>query len=153
MLIAKTAIAAPGEENAVARFGEIGDQGVVVRLEDLGAHGHAQNDIATLGTGAAAAHAVSALLRLEMLLVAIVDEGVQPFDGFCPDIAALAAVTPIGTSELYEFFAAKADAARTPIARAEIDLCLIEELHGEWLGPRGQRCARGVQARSGIKAG
>ena len=78
---------------------------------------------------AVAAHAMPAGLRLEMLLVAIVDQRVQPVDRLREDVAAAPAVAAIGTAELDEFLAAKRDRARAAVAGADVDLGLVEELH------------------------
>jgi hypothetical protein len=53
------------------------------------------------------AHAVDAFLRLEVLLIAIVDQRVQPVDGLDDDIAAVAAIAAGGTAELDELLAAE----------------------------------------------
>ena len=45
------------------------------------------------------------------------------------DIAAAPAVAAVGAAELDELLAAERDAARSAIARADIDLRLIEEFH------------------------
>jgi hypothetical protein len=73
---------------------------------------------------------VAAGLGLEVLLVAVVDQRVQAVDGFGPDIAASRAVPAIGPAELDEFLAPERDRAGAAIAGADIDFCLIKELHG-----------------------
>ena len=75
--------------------------------------------------------------RLEMLLVAVVDERVQPVDAFRPDVAATPAVAAVGAAELDELLAAEGERAVPAVAGADIDLGLIEELH---LSPSG--CSR-----------
>ena len=52
------------------------------------------------------------LLRLEMLLVAVVDERVQALDALDEDVAAAAAVAAVRTAELDEFFAPERDRSR-----------------------------------------
>ncbi len=64
-----------------------------------------------------------------MLLVAVVDQRVEAVDAFGHDIAAAPAVAAVGTAELDEFLAAERDAARSAVARANVDLGLIEEFH------------------------
>jgi hypothetical protein len=44
-------------------------------------------------------------LRLEMLLVAIVDQRVQPVDDLQPDVTATAAIAAVRPAELDELFA------------------------------------------------
>ena len=84
------------------------------------------------------AHAVGALLRLEVLLVAIVDQRVEPVDDLDDDVAAAAAIAAAGPAELDEFFAAERHAAVPAVAGADIDLCLVEEFHGT--GKAGAAC-------------
>ena len=54
---------------------------------------------------AIAAAAVHAGLRLEMLLVAIVDQRVEAVDALDPDVAAAAAIAAVRAAELDEFLA------------------------------------------------
>ncbi len=75
------------------------------------------------------AHAIGALLRLEMLLVAVIDQRVQSVDDFDDDVAAAAAIAAGGTAELDELLAAERHAAVAAVAGADIDLCFIEEFH------------------------
>ena len=93
MQIAEAAIAALEQHEALADRRDVGDQRLAVLLEDLRAGGYLQHDIGAAGAGAVAPHAVHAGLGLEMLLVAIVDEGVQTVDAFDDHVAAAAAVT------------------------------------------------------------
>src|SRR3712207_5260694 len=99
MLVAAAAVSASREQHPVAGMDEIGNHRRIVGLEDLGSDRHAQDDIAALGAGTALAHAVAALLGLEMLLIAIVDKGVQPVDGLGPNVPALATIAAIGPAE------------------------------------------------------
>ena len=86
-------------------------------------------DVGALGAGAVAAHAVDAGLGLEMLLVAIVDQRVQPVDRLHPDVAAAAAVAAVRPAELDELLAPERDRAGAAVAGADIDLGLVEEFH------------------------
>ena len=76
--------------------------------------GHLQHHVGALGAGAVLAHAVAAGLGLEMLLVAVVDERVEPLDAFRPDVAAAAAVAAVRPAELDELFTAERDGSRAP---------------------------------------
>ena len=129
MGVAEPAIAALGEHHAVADGGEVGEQGLVVLVEDLGALGDLENDAGAVRAGAVLAHAVTAGLGLEVLLVAVVDQGVEAVDAFGDDIAAAPAIAAVGAAELDEFLAAERDAARSAVARADINFRLIEEFH------------------------
>src|SRR3712207_6650743 len=129
MGVAEAPVAAPGEEHALARMGHVGDERLAVLVEDLGARRHLQHDILALGAGAVLAHAVLALLGLEVLLVAVVDEGVETLDALDPDVAAAAAVAAVRAAELDELLASERHGARAAVAGADVDLGLVEELH------------------------
>ena len=129
MLVAEAAIAALGQPEALADLGQVADQRLVVLVEDLRAGRHLQRHVGALGAGHVAAHAVDAGLGLEMLLVAIVDQRVQPVDGLQPDIAAAAAVAAVRPAELDEFLAPERHRAGAAVAGADIDLGLIEKFH------------------------
>ena len=79
--------------------------------------------------GAVAAHAMHTGFGLEMLLVAIIDQRVQPLHTFHPDIAAASAVPAVGSAEFNKFLAAERDTARTPVAGADIDFGFIKKFH------------------------
>ena len=130
MQIAEAAVAAARHHIALADLGEIGDQRLVVFREDLGAHGHFHGHVVAAPARAVAAHAMHAGLGLEMLLVAIVDQRVEPIDAFDDHIAAAPAVAPIGTAEFDELLAAERHGSAAPVAGAHIDLGLVEKLHG-----------------------
>ena len=61
-----------------------------------------------------------------MLLVAVIDQRIEVGDAFGPDVAALAAVTAIGPTELDELLAAEADSTMSSITGLNVDLGLIE---------------------------
>ena len=130
MLIAKAAIAAARAAPALAVFAPIADGGLAVFLENLRSHRHFQHDVIGIGAMAGTAHAVAAGSGLEMLLVAIVDEGVQIFHRLDPNVAAMPAIAAIRAAAFNEFFAPEADGARTPVARADVDFALVEKFHG-----------------------
>ena len=121
MLVAEAAIAAGCEPEALADFGQVADQRLVVFFVDLRAGRHFQRHVGALGAGAVAAHAVDAGLGLEMLLVAIVDQRVQPVDRLHPDIAAAAAVAAVRPAELDELLAPERHRAGAAVAGADID--------------------------------
>ena len=92
--------------------------------------GTLQHDILAVGAGAILAHAVPAALRLEVLLVAIVDQRVEAVDRFDHDVAAFAAIAAVRAAELDEFLAPERHAAVPARAGRDIDLGFIEEFHG-----------------------
>jgi hypothetical protein len=105
------------------------DQRFAVLVENLGADRHLQHDRFAVRAMAVLAHAVGALRRLEVLLVAVVDQRVQPVDHLDDDVAAAAAIAAGGAAELDEFFAAERHAAVTAVAGADVDFCLVKEFH------------------------
>src|SRR5690606_3505554 len=107
MRIAKAAIAALEQHDPLTDLGEIGEQVFAVLVEHLRADGDLEDDVLALGAGAVLAHAVAAGAGLEMLLVAIVDERVEPLHAFDDHIAAAAAVAAVRPAELNEFLATK----------------------------------------------
>ena len=137
--VAEAAIAATQQGDPFAGDVEVGEQGFLVVGEDLGAEGHGDDDIAGAGAGAVGPCPVAAFRRAEMLGVAEVDQGVEVVFGDEDDVATLAAVAAVGTAELDEFFPPERGHAIPAVARAEVDLGLVEELHrlGYFTGCRG----------------
>ena len=129
MGIAEAAIAAREQHDALAHFGHVGDQGFVVVLKHLGAHGHAQHRVGAIGAGAVLAHAMGAGIGLEVLLIAIVDQGIEPVDAFEHDVTAAPAIAAIGSAEFDELFTQEGHGAAPAIAGADKDFGLIEKLH------------------------
>ena len=129
MRIAEAAVAALGDHHALAGLGQIGEQRLVVFREHLRAGRDLHDDIVAAGAGPVLAHAALAALGLEVLLVAIVDERVEIIHALDPDVAALAAVAAVGPAEFDELFAPESDAAVAAVARAHVDLGLIQEFH------------------------
>src|SRR5690606_35709130 len=104
---------------------EVADQRFVVVLEDLRAGGHLQRHVGRLAARAVAAHAVHAGPGLEMLLVAVVDQRVEPVDRLDPDVAAAPAVATVRTAELDELLAPERNGTRAAVAGAYVDLGLV----------------------------
>ena len=94
---------------------------------------------------------MGAALRLEVLLVAIVDQRVEAVDDFDDDIAAAAAIAAVGAAELDELLAPEADAAGAAVARADIDLGLVEEFHDGLYVGQGGRCGNPERPNIGEK--
>ena len=107
MQVAETAIAALGQQHALAGRRQVGDHGFLILFEDLGPDRHAQDDIVARGPGALRAHAMLAGPGKEMLLKAEIDQRVQPLDRLGPDIAATPAIAAIGAAIFDEFLAAE----------------------------------------------
>ena len=145
MCVAKAAIAALGDPHPLANVGEIRNQRLAIFFVDLRTNRDLQHDVFAVGAGAILAHTVAAALRLEMLLVAIVDQRIEAGNGLHHDVAAITTVAPIGPTELDEFLAAERYAAVPARAGRNIDLGFIEEFHGF----RVYRIARAIGERSG----
>src|SRR5258708_31693398 len=107
MRVAKAAIAAFGKDELLPKRGEIVHQRFAILVEHLRSNRHFQHDRLAVGAMAVLAHAVDALLRFKMLLIAIVDQRVQSVDRLDDDAAAAAAIAAAWTAELDEFFAAE----------------------------------------------
>src|SRR6266851_2056419 len=130
MRVAEAAIAAAQQHMARVGRDEVEQHLVVLLVEDLRADGNAQHHRRSARAAAVGAHAVMALLGAEMLLVAVVDEGVEIGHRLDDDVAAAAAVAAIGAAELDEFLAPEAARAGTAVAALHEDLGLVEEFHG-----------------------
>src|SRR6185437_6418181 len=89
--------------------------------------------------------AAAAVLGAEMLLVAVVDQRVQVFQGLNDDVTALAAVAAVRAAELDELLAAKARRAAPAVAALQVDLALVEKLHGLVAIEKGERPGRSPQ--------
>src|SRR5262245_6867988 len=109
-------------------LGEVGQQGLLDLGEDLGSRRHGDLDVGAAGTPPGLAHAGTAVLALEKLLVAVGDEAADPRHGRHPNIASLAVIAPIGTVELDEFLAPKRVRPGAAVAGPDVDLGLIEKL-------------------------
>src|SRR5262249_62175917 len=80
MGVAEAALAAACEHRPLTYIGEVREQGLAVLLVDLRAGRHLEHDIVAARAVAVLAHAAAAVLGLEMLLVAVVAEGVESID-------------------------------------------------------------------------
>src|ERR1019366_10182478 len=76
-----------------------------------------------------AAHAMAAGAALEVLVVAIVDQGVQPVHRLDPHIHAPPAVAAVRPAVLDELLPPERHRPRAAVTRADIDLALVEEFH------------------------
>ncbi len=129
MGVAKTGIAALEEGDALAGLGQVGQNLGLVLGQDLGADRNFQDDVVALAAGHVAAVPVRAFFRLEMLLVAEIDQGVEIGHAFDDDIAATAAVAAVGPAEFDIFLAPETAGPGPAVAAFDEDLNLVEELH------------------------
>src|SRR4051812_12014154 len=107
MRVAETAIAAFRQHVPLAEPGEVVDQGFAVLIDNLGAYRNLEHDRLAVGTVAVLAHAIDALLRLEVLLVAIIDQGVESVGDLDNDVATAAAIAAARAAEFDKLLAAK----------------------------------------------
>src|SRR5262245_36418933 len=129
MGVAEAALAAARDHRPLTYIGEVCEQGLAVLLVDLRAGRHLEHDIVAARAVAVLAHAAAAVLGFEMLLVAVIDERVEPVDRLYDHVAALAAVAAVRPAELNEFLAPERHAAVPAVARAHVGLGFIEEFH------------------------
>src|SRR5688500_16999080 len=146
MVVAEAAISAAGNAHAIAQFGQVGDQSLIVGFINFRAGWNLQNNVFRIGPGAQTAHAVARGPDLEMLLVAVVDQGVEAVHRFHPHVTALAAITAVRTAHFNEFFAPERYGTGPAITRAHIDFCFVKKFHGALypvvsLNPRAHRNA------------
>ncbi len=130
MRVAEPAIAAFGQHEFFAERGEVVDQRFAILVEHLRSDRHLEHDRLAIGAMAVLAHAVGALLGLEVLLIAIVDQRIQSIDRFDDDVAAAAAIAPARSAELDILLAAERHAAVAAVAGADIDLGFVKKFHG-----------------------
>ncbi len=129
MGVAEAAVAARGDDDALANLGEVGEERAAFLVDDLGSDRNFQHRVGAPPAGAIAAHPVHAGLGLEVLLIAKVDQRVEAVRAFDHDIAAAPAVAAVRAAELDEFLAPERDRARPAVAGADIDPRLVEKLH------------------------
>src|ERR1700761_957643 len=139
MRVAEAAIAAFGQHEFFAERGKIMDQRLAILVEDLRADRHLERDRLAVGAMAVLAHAVGAFLRLEVLLITVIDQRVEAVGDLDHDVAAAAAIAAGGATELDILLAAERHAAVTAVAGANIDLCFVEEFHAPYLWQGGRR--------------
>src|SRR6516162_6438094 len=136
MRVAETAIAALQEDPPLAGTSEVGEHLPVLGIHDLGPDRDRQDEIVTVRAGALAPSPRPAGRCPEVLAIAVVDQGVEIVRRGKDDVAALAAVTTVGAAELDELLAAKARGPAPAVTALQVDLALVEELHGASTAPR-----------------
>ena len=130
MRVAEAARAAAGEDHGLLRPRQVGDQGLAVLGEDLGAERQRELDVGAVRARAVLAHAVGAAGRPEMLAVAVVDQGIELGVDPRDDMAAAAAIAAVRPAARDVLLPPETDAAVAAVAGAHVDLGLIEEAHG-----------------------
>ena len=136
MQVAKSAITTPRQHHPLADIGQVGDHRLLILVQYLGSHGHAQYDIAAIRAGALFSHARHAVLGKEMLLIAKIDQRVQPLDRLGDHIAAPPAIAAIRPAIFDIFLAPERYRTRAPGTGTDINLGQIKEFHREKLSKR-----------------
>ena len=125
--VAHTALAAGKEHDAFAVFGQLGHETIGAFLEDLRTRRHRQDQVAAIGTRALAALARSAIagatvrlpaVGLQIAFVTVADQH---------DVAALAAVTAVGSALRDEFLTTEADAAVAAVTGLQFNLGFVDK--------------------------
>jgi len=127
--VAKAAVAALGDADAVANVREVGKQRLVVFCEHLRARRDLDDAIFAACARAVAAHAVDAGLGLEVLLVAVIDQRVEIIDTLDDNVATMSAVAAVRAAVFDVLLAAEREAAVAALAGLYVDFRRIEELH------------------------
>ena len=118
------------EGNALADHGEVGEHLLPILGEDLCADRHLDHERLGRSAGAVLSHPVPATRRLEVLRIAEVDQRVEARDGFEHDIAAVPAVSAVRAAVFDVHLAPERDGPRAASAGFQIDLGLVEKMHG-----------------------
>src|SRR5690606_5249811 len=90
---------------------------------------HPQDDVIAGLAGALTARPRRAVIGKEMLLIAKINQRVQPIHRLDPDRTAVTPVTAIRPAEFDVFFLAETDTAAATGTGANINLCEIEKFH------------------------
>jgi len=129
MSVAEAAIAAMRERDGLTDGGEIGEKRDPVFLVDLRADRQFERDIVAVGAMPVLAHPGAPIAGGEVLLVAVVDQRIEPIDRLRDHVPALAAIAAIGAAEFDELLAPERDAAVAAVAGADINLGFVEKFH------------------------
>ncbi len=100
------------EDDALADLGEVGEDMLLVVVQDLRADRDLDDEVVAARAGPVAAGAALAARRPEMLGVAKVDQGVEALDRLEDDVAALAAVAAVRAAIFDIFLAPEAEPRR-----------------------------------------
>src|SRR5512139_1899680 len=144
MCVAETAVAAVRDGHALSYLREVGEQGLAVLLVNLRADRYFQHHVLAIGPGTVLAHTVAAALRLEMLLIAVVDQCVEAGHRLYNDVAAIAAVAAVGAAEFDELFTPERHATVSALAGRDVNLGFVEELHGRDIAYRSAFCTLAI---------
>ncbi len=149
--VAHAALAAGEEHDAFAVFGQFGHETIGALFEDLRARRHRQNQVAAIGTRALAALAWSAIAGATVRLPAISLQVAFVTVAEQDDVAALAAVTAVGSALRDEFLTTEADAAVAAVTGLQFYLGFVDK-HFPYAraspAPRARRKGDGLTLQS-----
>src|SRR5258706_5986742 len=148
MQVAKPALAALGQDGALAVRREVGEQRAV--LLDEGAHRHAQHYVLAAAPVLVGAAADVAVLSAVDAREAVVDQGVDIAVRDRPDAAATAAVAARRPAARHELFAPERGAAVAALAGVDLDPCFVDEFHEDPETKKPYRLRYGFIAESGM---
>ena len=98
-------------------------------VKNLRTDGHPQHRVSACRTAPVLAHTVGPAFRFEMLLVTIIDQGVEAGDTFNHDIAATTAIAAIRSAKFDVLLTTKRYTTVATVTALEINLGLVEKLH------------------------
>jgi hypothetical protein len=127
--VAAAAAATAGDDNARARFGEIGDDLAGVGVADDGAERHLRHDVvAAVAVLILAAAVLAALRRQERLILEVEQRGHAEVD-LEDDVAAITAIAAVRPALFLVLLVQEAEAAGAAVAAGDFDLGLVDESH------------------------
>src|SRR3954463_9767314 len=135
MRVAKAAVSALRDYDGLADVGEIREQRLAILLIDLRAGGDLHHDVLAVRAVPILAHAVAAPLSLEVLLVAVVNQGVKAVHRRDDHIATMPAVATVRSADLDELLARERAAAVPAVTGSDVHLGFIKKFHDVEIGP------------------
>ena len=130
VLVAAAAAAALGDGDALVGLAEVVDELAGFRVEERGADGNLEGDVAAVEAGAVGAHAVFAALRLVLGVIPKMNERVVALAGHHEDVAAAAAVAARGPAAGHKLLAPEGHAAVAAVAGFDANFGFVDE-HGD----------------------
>ena len=152
MGVAKTAITAARDHHPLTHSAEVRQQCLAVFRVDLRSGRHLKHDVLAAHAVAILAHASATVLGFEVLLVAVVYKRIEALDGLYDHVASFTAIASVRSAELDEFLPPERHTAVPAVARADINLGLIEKLHAARYaiaGAKYETSARGAARATG----
>ncbi|CGV83387.1 Uncharacterised protein [Salmonella enterica subsp. enterica serovar Typhi] len=121
--------AALRDQQTLTVFGHVAHRFTGSLVDNARTDRHFDGHVFTAFTGTVAARAILTTFSAERFFKAVIDQRIQVFIGFHPDVAAVAAITAVRAAFRDIFFAAEAHTAITAIACNDQNRCFINKLH------------------------